>query len=82
MGGLADTVQDYQPRKKATGFAFWEYRPDALLEALTRALAAFRDIKTWRAIQTAGMEQDFSWDRSAAEYVKIYDRTIKHGARG
>src|SRR5437762_6255012 len=77
VGGLADTVQDYQPRKNATGFTFREYRPDALLEALTRALTAFRDTKTWRAIQTAGMEQDFSWDRSAAEYVKIYDRAIK-----
>jgi len=75
VGGLADTVQDYQPRRKtATGFAFAEYRPDALLQTLTRALTVFRDPKKWRAIQTAGMHQDFSWDRSAAEYVKIYDR--------
>jgi glycogen synthase len=30
------------------------------------------------------MRQDFSWDRSAKEYVKIYDRAIKTrlGPRG
>jgi starch synthase len=57
-----------------TGIAFRDYRPDALLEALTRALALFADRRKWKAVQVAGMQQDFSWDRSAAEYVKIYDR--------
>jgi len=82
VGGLADTVQDCAagPRKRGggsrtcTGFAFREYRPEALLDALTRALAAFANAAKWRAIQTSGMHQDFSWDRSAAEYVKLYDR--------
>ncbi|HMF96807.1 MAG TPA: glycogen synthase GlgA [Vicinamibacterales bacterium] len=75
VGGLADTVRDYQPgRANATGFSFRDYRPDALLGALTRALALFADRRSWRALQLAGMQQDFSWDRSAGEYVKIYER--------
>jgi starch synthase len=91
VGGLADTVRDCgtaSPKRGAggsrtcTGFAFRDYRPEALLDALRRALAAFADAKKWRAIQTAGMHQDFSWDRSAAEYVKIYDRAITGGLRG
>jgi starch synthase len=53
---------------------FIDYSPAALLDALGRALAAFGDPVRWRALQTAGMIQDHSWDRSAAEYVKIYER--------
>jgi starch synthase len=83
VGGLADTVEDCQPRKRScTGFTFREYRPDALLEALSRALALFADTRKWAALQVAGMRRDFSWDRSAGEYVKIYDRVIGAAARG
>jgi starch synthase len=64
------------------GFVFREYRPAALLDALQRALAIFPDKRTWTALQAAGMQQDFSWDRSAAEYVKIYDRARGFGRPG
>jgi starch synthase len=81
VGGLADTVVDYTPGKRtATGFAFADYTPAALLDALTRALRLYRgDPKKWRVLQRAGMQQDNSWDRSAAEYVKIYRRAGAHG---
>jgi starch synthase len=69
VGGLADTVT---PR---TGFLFRDYTPRALLDALTRALAACGNQRKWRALQLAGMREDHSWDRSAREYVKIYERT-------
>ena len=87
VGGLADTVRDYVPRRaKPTGFVFHEYAPAALLEALARALSLFADRPKWQALQVAGMQQDFSWDRSAQEYVKIYERAIIKrlgpGARG
>jgi starch synthase len=54
-----------------------EYSPAALLEALARALAVFADSGAWKGIQWAGMQQDFSWDRSAREYVKIYERVLR-----
>jgi starch synthase len=83
VGGLADTVRDYVPgRRGATGFAFHDYSPAALLEALSRALAVFEDRPKWREIQRTGMQHDYSWDRSAREYVKIYDRIIKRGRDG
>ena len=66
----------------ATGFAFDEYTPAALLEALGRALALFQDPPAWRALQLAGMRQDHSWDRSAREYVKIYERAMNRGPAG
>jgi starch synthase len=78
VGGLADTVRDYAPRRPgATGFAFEPYTPEALMGALARALELFKDERKWRTLQAAGMRQDFSWDRSAAEYVKIYERLGK-----
>jgi starch synthase len=70
VGGLADTVT---PK---TGFSFQDYSPAALVGALQAALTAYAKPRTWRALQVAGMRQDFSWDRSATEYVKIYDRAL------
>jgi starch synthase len=75
VGGLADTVT---PRN---GFLFQDYTPAALLGALTRALTAFANPRKWRALQLAGMRADHSWDRSAHEYVKIYERAAKRAGR-
>ena len=78
VGGLADTVHDYaRGDSKSTGFVFTQYTGPALLGALRRALALFGDQPGWRALQAAGMKQDNSWDRSAREYVKIYERAIE-----
>jgi starch synthase len=71
VGGLADTVT---PK---TGFTFDAYTREALLACLTKALRTWRDRAKWGALQRAGMSKDFSWDRSAKEYVKIYDRVLK-----
>ena len=76
VGGLADTVTDGK-----LGFVFGEYSPVALLEALQRALTTFRNKRKWRALQAAGMKQDHSWDRSAGEYVKIYERLLENRTR-
>jgi glycogen synthase len=57
----------------STGFVFNEYTPAALLHALERALLLFKDKQKWQALQVAGMKEDHSWDRSAREYVKIYE---------
>jgi starch synthase len=73
-GGLDDTVADYNDATGAgTGFKFGAYTAAALEEAMTRAKTAFANPRTWKALQVAGMAQDFSWDRSAREYVKLYE---------
>jgi starch synthase len=86
VGGLADTVIDYTPgtptrSEGGTGFVLREYTPPALLEAVARAFAVFADPSRWQGLQAAGMRRDFSWDRSAQEYVKIYERALA-GAGG
>ena len=77
-GGLDDTIESWNPRTGAgNGFKFRDYSPDALLRCLEKALAVFGKPAAWRAIQVAGMQQDHSWDASAAEYVKVYERAIR-----
>jgi starch synthase len=70
-GGLADTVRDAS-EPGGNGIRFTEYSPAALVEAVGRALELFRNPKRWKKLQQAGMRQDFSWDASAREYVKVY----------
>ncbi len=80
-GGLADTVEPWDPRSRTgTGFVFHEYHPAALLDALRNALSAFGEPDAWRQLQANGMRQDFSWDRSAREYVTVYKEGM--AARG
>ena len=77
VGGLVDTVRPYDPRNgQGTGFLFSDYSPAALLDALGRALEVYREPHAWRRLQLSGMKKDFSWDRSAAEYVRVYKRVI------
>jgi starch synthase len=77
VGGLVDTVRPYDDRTgQGTGFLFSEYAPWAMLEALARALEIYRQPRAWRKLQINGMKKDFSWDRSAAEYVKVYKRVM------
>jgi starch synthase len=74
-GGLFDTVHNVDDETgRGTGFTFSEYSPVALLGALGRALQMFENRPAWRRIQKAGMREDFSWDASAREYVKVYER--------
>ena len=78
VGGLADTVTDYNEQTGAgTGFTFGPYTVAALAEALERARRAFGNPSIWKKLQVAGMRRDFSWDRSARQYVKLYERAVK-----
>ncbi|MGB8929835.1 MAG: glycogen synthase GlgA [Anaeromyxobacteraceae bacterium] len=72
VGGLEDTVEDYDGWRRGTGFKFREYDARSLLTALRRAVEAWRDARAWRAIVARGMAQDFSWDRSAERYEALY----------
>jgi starch synthase len=80
-GGLYDTVQNFDKiTGSGTGFTFEKYSPQALLSTLRWALETFEDRAVWRRIQLAGMQRDFSWETSAREYVKVYERAVTAGA--
>jgi starch synthase len=76
-GGLDDTI-DEQLNGGGNGFKFRGYSPSALMDALNRALNTFRNKKEWTEMMKRGMAQDFSWDKPAAEYVRVYERVIQN----
>jgi len=73
-GGLVDTVADHTPESPGLGFRFGPYEVSAMLEALDRAMAAFRDPPIWRELMLRCMAQDYSWDKAALQYVGLYRR--------
>lgn len=76
-GGLADTVEDYNPRANAgTGFVFKEFDSFALVIAITRAFENYRHRQIWQGIQKRAMEKDFSWEKSAQKYLDLFFKAI------
>jgi starch synthase len=78
-GGLVDTITDCTPQTLAdgsgTGFRFVAYTPAAFREATQRALELYRlEPEQWLRLARNGMARDWSWDRSATEYERIYSR--------
>jgi starch synthase len=71
-GGLDDTIRE------GTGFKFSEYSEAALKVAVRAACAAYQDREKWTAMMRRGMQQDFSWKVSAAEYAALY-RQLRRG---
>ncbi len=79
-GGLADSVVGATPETlndgTATGFSFRDHDPDQLWQQLDGALKLFADKPAWRRLQRAGMSRDWSWNRSAREYVSLYEKAL------
>jgi starch synthase len=79
-GGLADTIVDASEEHlaagTANGFSFREDNPDALGETLRRAMQAYAKPEVWNRLVALGMRQDWSWKRSAQEYLRLYEKTL------
>lgn len=77
-GGLADTIQDYDPETEdGTGFVFKDYDPEELLTAIKRALKVYQDKKKWKKLMFSGMQKNFSWEASAKKYVQLYKKALE-----
>ncbi len=77
-GGLADTVHDYNPvTGTGNGFVFLEYDKNAFYQVIRRALNLYwHEPAQWQKLARNAMEQDFSWARSAVEYLQLYYEAI------
>ncbi|HTM88984.1 MAG TPA: glycogen synthase GlgA [Terriglobales bacterium] len=74
-GGLDDTIENWEPRTgRGTGFKFSEYTGEALLDTVKLALKTYQDRDAWQRLMRSGMNKDFSWNASAREYVRVYER--------
>jgi starch synthase len=74
-GGLKDTVIEFDPvSARGNGFVFADYSPPALLGAVERALGIFHDPPRWARLMDNCFAADFSWARTAAEYLRWFER--------
>jgi starch synthase len=85
-GGLADTVTDTTAEtienKTATGFSFTAPTASALLASVERALQYYQDPEIWQQLIANGMKQDFSWKRSAEQYLELFEEVLATRQRG
>ncbi|OGI60923.1 hypothetical protein A2641_00860 [Candidatus Nomurabacteria bacterium RIFCSPHIGHO2_01_FULL_37_25] len=76
-GGLADSVKDHTSREDpGTGFVFEHYDKYAFLGTFMRAYEIFKYPKIWQEIQKRAMKENFSWEKSAKEYEKLFMRAL------
>ncbi len=76
VGGLEDSVADFDGLRSGTGFKFREYHPAAMMTALRRALEVYRDARAWRGLVERGMAEDNSWRRSAEQYERLFQALV------
>lgn len=77
-GGLADTVvnasEENLAQKTATGFVLYDPSAHAMASTLEHALYLFSRPRTWQQIQRTAMEQSFTWEQSAQDYLAVYTK--------
>jgi starch synthase len=72
-GGLDDTVINFDPSSlEGNGFKFYEYSSDAFLKKIEEGIKLYRNKDLWLKIIKNAMNADFSWERSAREYINLY----------
>ena len=85
IGGLADSVFNYDPGSKsgepasletANGFVFSDYSRDAFANAVEKAISTYHQPPVWQRLVKNGMSADWSWKNSAQKYVDVYRSSI------
>jgi starch synthase len=80
-GGLDDTIENFdRTTGRGNGFKFYDYDAARLLEKIYEALLVYADPNLWRKLISDAMNADFSWDRSARQYVEVYEKLAQHRA--
>ena len=84
-GGLAETVKTFDEKNlSGNGFVFDEYTTAAFLKTLKRALDVYGKPEIWASIVKTGLEENFSWEKAAQRYHRLYLRAVekKRGGQG
>jgi starch synthase len=78
-GGLADTVIPFDGTNfdNANGFGFLTPHPVEIYRAAWIAMLNYKEPAVWTTLQQNGMAADFSWERSAREYSRIYELAMR-----
>lgn len=78
VGGLADTIIDYDANKEAgNGFSFYEFSSVQFYLTLTRALNVYFDKpEEWQKLVKKAIVQDFTWNKPADKYLELYKKAM------
>lgn len=71
VGGLRDTIKDCSVGE-GNGFVFDQHNSYVLLDAIIRSLCVYDNKEYWNNLVRWIMSIDFSWEKSAREYEKLY----------
>ncbi len=75
-GGLRDSITD-SGDGQGNGFTFKTYNAHDMLGAIRRSLGAYDNRDYWDSLVVRAMECDYSWGKSANEYIKMYKEILK-----
>jgi len=76
-GGLADTIHLYDPiHKTGNGFVFIDYSKQSLVKAVEESLKVYQHKSQMEDLLTQALRYRFSWEKSAKEYVRIYQTCL------
>ncbi len=75
-GGLKASIHDIGT-ENGNGFTFKTYNAHDMLGAIQRAEGLYGNKPLWKDAMTAAMSSDFSWDKSAGEYVRMYQMIMQ-----
>jgi starch synthase len=75
-GGIVETITDYA-EGSGTGFIFYDYAAESLVDRLCDALQCFLDEECWLQIVAEAMTSDFTWKKSAEEYDHLYRELLE-----
>jgi starch synthase len=84
-GGLDDTIVNYDPATgKGNGFKFVRYDAKEFLNQMKVAIGFYSQPGHWKQLLRNAMAADFSWQRSAEAYLRLYRKALekKRGAIG
>ena len=72
-GGLNDSIKPFDG-KNGNGFTFANYNAHDMLHVINMAIRTYHDKQAWEYLQNKVMTTDFSWNVSAKEYEKLYQK--------
>ena len=73
-GGLKDTIIPYNEYTgNGNGFSFSNYNGKELLDTINRALDLYKNKIAWNKLVQNAMASDNSWEKSARNYMKLYN---------
>ncbi|WP_456454814.1 glycogen synthase GlgA [Thermovibrio sp.] len=75
-GGIADTVKDIK-EEGGYGILFEEFSPSAFINGVKRALELYKHMGKFKNLQKKVMNIDFSWSRSATQYLRLYENLLE-----